>query len=111
MVSTPVRRQQVAYVCGRGLSVRRACGLLSVARSTLHDESRLMKRNAPVLARMRGLADPLPTLWLSAHPGAAGARRPCDECRLHPSVAAEGRPAGAGKAATATRGREPTPAA
>jgi putative transposase len=56
MVSAPVRRQQVAYVCERGLSVRRACALLSVARSTLHYASRLAKRDAPVLAAMRELA-------------------------------------------------------
>jgi putative transposase len=56
MVGAPVRRHQVAYVCQRGLSVRRACALLSVARSTLHYESRLAKRDAPVLAAMRALA-------------------------------------------------------
>ncbi len=56
MVSAPVRRQQVAYVCRRGLSVRRACALWSVARSALHDESRLTKRDAPVLGAMRELA-------------------------------------------------------
>jgi putative transposase len=56
MVSAPVRRQQVAYVCERGLSVRRACALLSVARSTLHYASRLAKRDAPVLGVMRELA-------------------------------------------------------
>ena len=33
MVSAPVRRQQIAYVCQRGRSLRRACALLSVARS------------------------------------------------------------------------------
>ena len=35
MVGARVRRQQVAYAQGRGLSRRRACALLSVARSTL----------------------------------------------------------------------------
>ena len=35
MVGARVRRQQVAYAQGRGLSSRRACALLSVARSTL----------------------------------------------------------------------------
>ena len=34
MVGVRVRRQQVAYAQGRGLSGRRACALLSVARST-----------------------------------------------------------------------------
>ena len=35
MVGARVRRQQVAYAQSRGLSGRRACALLSVARSTL----------------------------------------------------------------------------
>jgi len=56
MVSAPARRQQVAYVCYRGLSVRRACALLSVARSALHYESRLKERDAPALSVMRALA-------------------------------------------------------
>jgi len=33
MVSAPARRQQVAYVHARGISIRRACALMSVARS------------------------------------------------------------------------------
>ena len=56
MVGAPVCCKQVAYLRQGGLSVRRACALLSVARSALHDESRLTKRDAPVLAPMRGLA-------------------------------------------------------
>ena len=40
MVGARVRRQQVAYAVGRGLSSRRACALLSVARSTLGYASR-----------------------------------------------------------------------
>ena len=56
LLGAPVRRKQVAYLRQGGLSVRRACALLSVARSALHDESRLTKRDAPVLAPMRGLA-------------------------------------------------------
>ena len=35
---------------------RRACELLSVARSTLHYESRLVERDAPVVAVMREFA-------------------------------------------------------
>ena len=41
MVGARVRRQQVAYAQARGLSRRRACALLSVARSTLGYVSRL----------------------------------------------------------------------
>jgi putative transposase len=44
MVGARVRRQQVAYAQGRGLSSRRACALLSVARSTLGYQSRLAVR-------------------------------------------------------------------
>jgi putative transposase len=60
MVSATVRRQQVTYVNGRGVSVRRACALLSVARSTLRYESRLAKRDAPVVGAMRELAAQYP---------------------------------------------------
>jgi putative transposase len=56
MVGARVRRQQVAYAVGRGLSSRRACALLSVARSTLGYVSRLIARDAPVLPAMRTLA-------------------------------------------------------
>lgn len=55
-MSAGVRRQQVAYVRGRGISIRRACALLSVARSALRYESILAKRDAPVMAAMRELA-------------------------------------------------------
>ena len=51
-----VRRQQVAYAHGRGLSSRRACALLSVARSTLGYQSRLVARDGPALTAMRDLS-------------------------------------------------------
>ena len=60
MVGAPVRRRQVAYLCHGGLSIRRACALMSVARSTLRYESRLVKRDAPVVAVMRELAAQYP---------------------------------------------------
>jgi len=60
MVSAPVRRRQVEYVHRRGLSIRRACALMSVARSSLRYESRLAKRDAPVLTVMRELAGQYP---------------------------------------------------
>jgi putative transposase len=60
MVSATARRQQVEYVRGRGVSVRRACRLLSVARSTLGYESLLAKRDEPVTAEMRELAAQYP---------------------------------------------------
>lgn len=60
MVSAQVRRQQIAYVCQRGRSQRRACALLSVARSTVNYQSRLAVRDAPVIAAMRELAGQYP---------------------------------------------------
>jgi len=60
MVGARVRRQQVAYAQGRGLSSRRACALLSVARSTLGYQSRLAVRDAPAIAAMRTLAGQYP---------------------------------------------------
>lgn len=60
MVGARVRRQQVAYAQGRGLSCRRACALLSVSRSTIGYVSRLIARDAPVLATLRTLAGQYP---------------------------------------------------
>ena len=52
MVSARVRREQVAFVETRGLSRRRACALLSVARSTVSYQSRLVAKDAPVVNPM-----------------------------------------------------------
>jgi putative transposase len=60
MVSASARRQQIAYVCQRGRSVRRACALLSVARSTVCYESRLVKKDAPAVSVMHELAAQYP---------------------------------------------------
>jgi putative transposase len=60
MVGARVRRQQVAYAEGRGLSRRRACALLSVARSTVGYVSRLIVRDANVLPPLRTLAAQYP---------------------------------------------------
>ena len=57
MVSAPVRREQVAYARRRGLSSRFACALLRVARSTLGYESRMERRDAPLMERMKSLAE------------------------------------------------------
>ncbi len=56
MVSASVRRQQIAFVCQRGRSVRRACALLRVVRSTVGYKSQLAARDAPAVAVMRELA-------------------------------------------------------
>lgn len=60
MVGARVRRQQVAFVQTRGLSRRRACALLSVARSGVGYQSRLAVKDAPVLTAMRTLAGQYP---------------------------------------------------
>lgn len=60
MVSAPVRREQVEYARARGVSQRRACKLLKVARSSLRYQSRLAAKDAPVRARMRELASQYP---------------------------------------------------
>ena len=60
MVGARVRRQQVEYARRRGLSCRRACALLRVARSSLRYESRLAAKDAPTVTRMRELAAQYP---------------------------------------------------
>lgn len=60
MVSVPARRKQVAYARMRGLSERRACTLLKVARSALHYESVKAVKDAPVLASMAILSAQYP---------------------------------------------------
>lgn len=60
MVSAPARRRQVEYAKVRGLSTRRACALMSVARSALRYESRLRQKDAPALAAMTILSAQYP---------------------------------------------------
>lgn len=56
MVSAQTRREQVAYARKRGISCRRACALLSVARSTLDYESRMPAKDRPLADELRALA-------------------------------------------------------
>ncbi len=60
MVGARVRRQPVAYARSRGLSSRRACALLTIARSTLTYQSRLAARDAPAVTAMHRLAAQYP---------------------------------------------------
>ena len=60
MVSVPARREQVAFAAKRGLSQRRACTLIKVARSALHYRSCLTAKDAPVIARMAELSAQYP---------------------------------------------------
>jgi putative transposase len=56
MVSPQARREQVCLARERGLSTRRACGLLGVSRSILRYELRLPAKDAPVVAAMKELS-------------------------------------------------------
>jgi putative transposase len=56
VVSSQVRREQVALACERGLSKRRACELIEIARSGLVYRSVRAERDAPTLAAMKRLA-------------------------------------------------------
>ena len=60
MVSARGRRQQVGFAQSRGLSARRACALIGVARSTLGYAWRLPVKDAPVVAAMRDLSGQYP---------------------------------------------------
>ncbi len=60
MVSASARRDQVAYATGRGLSCRRACKLLHVARSSLAYRSRKALRDVHVIRRMHELSAQYP---------------------------------------------------
>jgi putative transposase len=60
MVSAHQRRQQVEYARRRGLSCRRSCALLQVARSSLRYQSKKVKKDAVVRERMRALAAQYP---------------------------------------------------
>jgi putative transposase len=60
MVGAPARRQQVEFARRRGLSYRRGCALLSVARSSLHYVSKRSAADEPALKVMRELAAQYP---------------------------------------------------
>ena len=59
-MSPQVRRDQVELACQRGLSQRRACGLLGLSRSTLSYELRLPAKDAPIMAAMKVLSAQYP---------------------------------------------------
>ena len=68
MVGARVRRQQVAYARSRGLSGRRACALLSVARSAVGYVSRLQQRDAPAVHGDARARRPVPAVRLPEDP-------------------------------------------
>ncbi len=60
MVGPQAKREQVAFLRQGGLSQRRACGLIGVARSTLTYELRQPTKDAPALEAMRRLSSQYP---------------------------------------------------
>ncbi|MEO8187304.1 MAG: IS3 family transposase [Burkholderiaceae bacterium] len=60
VVSPQARRETVGFACEHGLSQRRACGLLEVARSSLSYALRLPVKDAAVVADMKTLASHYP---------------------------------------------------
>ena len=75
MVSPQARREQVALVCQRGLSKRRACGLLGIARSGLSYELRMPGQGRPGNRAQCAAVVALSTLRLSAHPHLPGSAK------------------------------------
>lgn len=60
MVSAPVRRRQAELAHRRGLSIRRACALMNVPRSTWGYEARMPAKDQPVIEAMRRLSAQFP---------------------------------------------------
>jgi putative transposase len=60
MVSPHARREQVNFACGRGLSQRRACGLIGISRSSLNYQLRLPAKDNPVMQAMKALSAQYP---------------------------------------------------
>jgi putative transposase len=60
VVSSQVRREQVALACERGLSKRRACELLEIARSGLTYRSVRAERDRPAIEAMKRLSAQYP---------------------------------------------------
>ena len=60
MVSAQARRSQVEFASHRGISVRRACALIGVARSTMGYEAKMPAKDGPVMTVMRDLSSQYP---------------------------------------------------
>jgi putative transposase len=60
VVSPQAWREAVAFACERGLSERRACGLIDISRSCLSYELRLPAKDAPVIEAMKTLSSQYP---------------------------------------------------
>ncbi|UXH80104.1 IS3 family transposase [Roseateles amylovorans] len=60
LVSPPARRAQVAFARERGLSLRRACGLVGMSRATPSYKPRMLAKDAPVIEAMKELSAQYP---------------------------------------------------
>lgn len=60
MVSAPARRIAAHYAIERGISQRRACALMQIARSSLNYVPTLPQKQAPVVSAMRRLSGQYP---------------------------------------------------
>lgn len=60
MVSAQARRSQVEFASHRGVSVRRACALIGVARSTMGYEAKMPAKDGQVITVMRDLSSQYP---------------------------------------------------
>ena len=60
MVSVQERLEQARYAVGRGISQRRACTLLSVARSGLDYQCKMAVKDQPIVAAMRQYSEQYP---------------------------------------------------
>jgi putative transposase len=60
MVSAQARRSQVEFASHRGISVRRACALIGVARSSMGYEPKMPAKDGPVITVMRDLSSQYP---------------------------------------------------
>jgi putative transposase len=60
MVSAQARRSQVEFASHRGISMRRACALVGVARSTMGYELKMPAKDGPVITAMRDLSSQYP---------------------------------------------------
>ena len=60
MVSPQARREQAAFLQERGLSARRACGLIGLARSGMAYQRVQPAKDAPVIEAMRSLSSQYP---------------------------------------------------
>ena len=60
MVSVQERLEQARYAVGRGIPQRRACTLLSVARSGLDYQCKMPVKDRPIVAAMRQYSEQYP---------------------------------------------------